>query len=307
MLSVGRCGVAKLQMKVGHKDGMHGFIDSTSILVKIKSVSLYSYNCRTVYFNNISWIFVEILYCPKIGAAQQIVCTVIALWVCWVCWWNSHWWHTWCMEHDITMVNAQQAKVMNNYKNIKLKLLKTHGSISFNKQCKVIYMMHDTYDIKIVNPQWTMFMNIYKNIKWKLLNTKTSISFKKQCTKRYTKWCTVHTTLRLFTVFFHGVSDVELWGKSGLNWICTSSWKWGRGCFVFWGRWLDLAAYCIYDVGVKKNKNKEKKKKNVIFTSPLSKIWLCLCLLLAFHKNLKIHHKTLETTCHLIRMVQISS
>jgi hypothetical protein len=28
-------------------DGMHCFIDSTSILVKIKSVSLY--NCRTVY------------------------------------------------------------------------------------------------------------------------------------------------------------------------------------------------------------------------------------------------------------------
>ena len=46
MLSVGRCGVARLQMKVGHMDGMHCFKDSTSILVKIKSVS---YNCRTVY------------------------------------------------------------------------------------------------------------------------------------------------------------------------------------------------------------------------------------------------------------------
>jgi len=33
-------------MKVGHMDGMHYFIDRTSILVKIKSVS---YNCRTVY------------------------------------------------------------------------------------------------------------------------------------------------------------------------------------------------------------------------------------------------------------------
>jgi hypothetical protein len=70
------------------------------------------------------------------------------------------------MEHDIMMVNAQKAKFMNNYKNIKLKLLKTHSSISFNKQCKVIYnMMHDTYDIRIVNAQWIMFMNIYKNIK----------------------------------------------------------------------------------------------------------------------------------------------
>ena len=47
MLSVGRCGVARLQMKVGLMDGMHCFIDSTSILVKIKSVSLYNY--RTVY------------------------------------------------------------------------------------------------------------------------------------------------------------------------------------------------------------------------------------------------------------------
>jgi hypothetical protein len=34
-LRVGRCGVAKLQMKVGHLDGMHCFIDGTSILVKI--------------------------------------------------------------------------------------------------------------------------------------------------------------------------------------------------------------------------------------------------------------------------------
>jgi len=47
VLSVGRCGVARLQMKVGHMDGIHCFIDSTSVLVKIKSVSLY--DCRTVY------------------------------------------------------------------------------------------------------------------------------------------------------------------------------------------------------------------------------------------------------------------
>ena len=47
MLSVGHCSVARLQMKVGHMDGMHCFIDSTSILVKIKSVSLY--NCWIMY------------------------------------------------------------------------------------------------------------------------------------------------------------------------------------------------------------------------------------------------------------------
>jgi len=49
MLSVGRCGVARLQMKFGHMDGMHCIIDATYMLVKIKSVALY--NCRTVYIN----------------------------------------------------------------------------------------------------------------------------------------------------------------------------------------------------------------------------------------------------------------
>jgi len=44
---VGRYGVARLQMKFGHMDGMHCIIDVTSILVKIKLVALY--NCRTVY------------------------------------------------------------------------------------------------------------------------------------------------------------------------------------------------------------------------------------------------------------------
>ena len=47
MLSMGHCGVAGLQMKFGHMDGMHCIIDVTSILVKIKSVALY--NCRTAY------------------------------------------------------------------------------------------------------------------------------------------------------------------------------------------------------------------------------------------------------------------
>jgi len=43
MFSVGRCGVARLQMKFVHMDGMHCIIDDTSVLVKIKSVALY--NC----------------------------------------------------------------------------------------------------------------------------------------------------------------------------------------------------------------------------------------------------------------------
>ena len=54
MLSMGHCCVARLQMKIGHMDGMCCFIDSTSLLVKIKSVSLY--NFRTVYNRNCSCI-----------------------------------------------------------------------------------------------------------------------------------------------------------------------------------------------------------------------------------------------------------
>ena len=47
MLSLGRCGVVRLQVKFGQMGGMHCIIDGTSVLVKIKSVALY--NCRTVY------------------------------------------------------------------------------------------------------------------------------------------------------------------------------------------------------------------------------------------------------------------
>jgi len=56
MLSVGRCGVARLQMKFEHMDGMHCSIDGTTILVKIKSVALY--NCQTIYI----YICVCVLY-----------------------------------------------------------------------------------------------------------------------------------------------------------------------------------------------------------------------------------------------------
>jgi len=50
MLSVGRCSVARLQMKFGYMDGMHCITDGTSILVKIKSVTLY--NCQAVYYDS---------------------------------------------------------------------------------------------------------------------------------------------------------------------------------------------------------------------------------------------------------------
>jgi len=44
--------------------------------------------------------------------------------------------------HGVTikMVNAQQTKLKNNYKNTKLKLLKTNAEIWFNKTCK--YILH---------------------------------------------------------------------------------------------------------------------------------------------------------------------
>ena len=67
MLSVGLCGVARLQMKVGHMDGMHCFTDST-ILVKIKSFSLY--NCRTVYSNGT----VGAGFCNKFKCGTQQKC-----------------------------------------------------------------------------------------------------------------------------------------------------------------------------------------------------------------------------------------
>ena len=36
----------------------------------------------------------------------------------------------------INSINAQQAKLINDYKNTRLKLLKTNAAIWFNKMCK---------------------------------------------------------------------------------------------------------------------------------------------------------------------------
>jgi hypothetical protein len=38
---------------------------------------------------------------------------------------------------NLTIINARQAKVCNNYKNTKLKLLKTNAALWFNKMCKI--------------------------------------------------------------------------------------------------------------------------------------------------------------------------
>jgi hypothetical protein len=64
MLSVGRCGVAKLQMTFGHMDGMHCIIDGTSVLVKIKSFALY--NFWTMYSFNYTLTVTEITFMMKL-------------------------------------------------------------------------------------------------------------------------------------------------------------------------------------------------------------------------------------------------
>jgi hypothetical protein len=49
----------------------------------------------------------------------------------------------------IKIVRAQQAKLNNNYKNTKLKLLKTNAAIWFNKMCKIKQMKPNYITIKI--------------------------------------------------------------------------------------------------------------------------------------------------------------
>jgi hypothetical protein len=53
--------------------------------------------------------------------------------------------------HGATMkiVNAQQAKLNNNYKKTKIKLLKTNAAIWFNKLCKIKQLKQNYINIKI--------------------------------------------------------------------------------------------------------------------------------------------------------------
>jgi len=55
----------------------------------------------------------------------------------------------------IKIVSAQQAKLNNNYKNTKLKLLKTNASVWFNKMCEVKQLKPNYVNVKIngQNPQ----------------------------------------------------------------------------------------------------------------------------------------------------------
>jgi hypothetical protein len=49
----------------------------------------------------------------------------------------------------IKITNAQQAKPYNNYKNTKLKLLKTNAAIWFNKLCRIKQLKPNYINIKI--------------------------------------------------------------------------------------------------------------------------------------------------------------
>jgi len=49
----------------------------------------------------------------------------------------------------IKIIDAQQAKLRNNYKNTKLKLLKTNAAIWFNKMFKIKHLNPNYINIKI--------------------------------------------------------------------------------------------------------------------------------------------------------------
>ena len=53
--------------------------------------------------------------------------------------------------HGITIkiIDAQQVKLRKNYKNTKLKLLKTNAAIWFNKICKIKHLKPNYINIKI--------------------------------------------------------------------------------------------------------------------------------------------------------------
>jgi hypothetical protein len=48
----------------------------------------------------------------------------------------------------IKIVDAQQAKLRNNYKNTKLKLLKTNSAIWFNKTCRIKQLQPNYINIR---------------------------------------------------------------------------------------------------------------------------------------------------------------
>jgi hypothetical protein len=48
----------------------------------------------------------------------------------------------------VKIIDAQQAKLHNNYKNTKLKLLKTNAVVWFNKMCRIKHLKRNYINIK---------------------------------------------------------------------------------------------------------------------------------------------------------------
>jgi len=49
----------------------------------------------------------------------------------------------------VKIINAQQARLCNSYKNTKLKFLKTNAAIRFNKTCEIKHLKPNDIIIKI--------------------------------------------------------------------------------------------------------------------------------------------------------------
>jgi len=74
----------------------------------------------------------------------------------------------------IKIVHAEQAKLNNNYKNTKLKLLKTNASIWFNKMCKIKQLKPNYINVKI-NGQSSLKMILRSKHVGAILNVLTLI------------------------------------------------------------------------------------------------------------------------------------
>jgi hypothetical protein len=84
---------------------MHNFLNTVEVLqsyecvvtqLQVKTLKRLMLNISRmwkcghdgIYFNNIFYIFVEIMYCHTLCVVQQF-CVVITSCVCWVCWLRS--------------------------------------------------------------------------------------------------------------------------------------------------------------------------------------------------------------------------
>jgi hypothetical protein len=86
------------------------------------------------------------------------------------------------MQHGtaIKITNAQQAKLYNNYKNTKLKLLKTNAAIWFNKMCRIKQLNPNYINIKINGRKPQDKKTTVNAIRYRINQEITSLHCKKQ-------------------------------------------------------------------------------------------------------------------------------